>query len=67
VGEKLENRIQAIITKLNAALVDAKKFDGGKTGATGTRVRKAAHEIIGDLKSLRLHISAAKNADKPAE
>ena len=67
MGEKLENRIQAIITKLNATLADAQKFDGGKTGATGTRVRKVAHEVIGDLKSLRLQISAAKNADKPAE
>ena len=67
MGEKLENRIQAIITKLNATLADAKKFDGGKTGAPGGRLRKCTLDVEYDLKCVRGHIHRIRAADNTAE
>lgn len=57
-----EQKIQSVILKLQAALVDARKVDAGKTGASGTRLRKATLEAQADLKHIREVLSEKRAA-----
>jgi len=56
-------QIDAIILALQEAREDAVKVDAGKTGAPGTRVRKAAQEAKKSLDLLRKSVIAARNAE----
>lgn len=58
----IEAKIQAIITKLNGTLDDARKVDAGKTGAPGTRVRAVALDVTKDLKDIRVAVSEIRAA-----
>lgn len=55
-----EAKIQSIITKLNAALDDARKVDAGKSGTPGTRLRKLTIEVQADLKHIREQVTAVR-------
>jgi hypothetical protein len=55
--------LDSLINKLNALREDAAKVDAGKSGAPGTRVRKAAGEIQNDLQDLRKHILEARKSE----
>lgn len=51
-----------MVTKLNALLDDARKADAGKTGASGTRLRKGAADVAKDLKGFRAAVTEARAA-----
>jgi hypothetical protein len=55
--------LDSLINKLNALREDAAKVDAGKSGAPGTRVRKAAGEIQNDLAALRKQILEARKSE----
>ena len=55
--------LDALINKINAIREDAVKVDAGKSGAPGTRVRKAAGEIQNDLSALRKQILEARKTE----
>lgn len=57
-----EAKINRAIAKLQALLEDAKKVDGGKTGAPGTRLRKGMLDVTKDLKHIREAVSETRNA-----
>ena len=56
----IHEQLNAIVETLNAALIDAGKFDKGNSAA-GTRVRKAAMQSIKDLKAIRGAVQDIKN------
>lgn len=56
-------RINAAISHLEDAKADAAKVESGKTGAPGTRVRKAAQEVKSLMTDLRKEVIAARKAD----
>ena len=60
-------QIDSVIANLNAAKEDAAKFDGGKTGVPGTRLRKAATESQKALAALKKSVGEVRNAAKPAK
>jgi len=60
-------QVDAVIATLNAAKEDAAKFDGGKTGTPGTRLRKAATESQKALASLKKSVSEVRKVEKPAK
>ncbi len=55
-------RIDAVIALLQAAKDDASKVDSGKTGAPGTRLRKAAGAVQNELAELKKDVLAARPA-----
>jgi hypothetical protein len=55
--------LDSLINKLNALREDAAKVDAGKSGAPGTRVRKAAGEIQNDLQDMRKQILEARKSE----
>lgn len=55
--------LDALVNKINAIREDAAKVDAGKSGAPGTRVRKAAGEIQNDLSALRKQILEARKTE----
>jgi hypothetical protein len=56
----MTDKIDRIINELQAARADAEKCDGGKAGAPGTRLRKAASQASKDLAELRKDVLAAR-------
>jgi len=54
-------KLTAIIDTLTAALPDAEKFDKGNASA-GTRIRKVAQGVKGDMQDLRNLVQELKNA-----
>ena len=57
-----EAKINSAIVKLQALFVDARKVDAGKTGASGTRLRKGTIDVAKDLKHIRDAVSEARVA-----
>lgn len=57
-----EIKIQSVILKLQGTLDDARKVDSGKTGASGTRLRKATLDVQADLKHIREALSEKRAA-----
>jgi len=57
----IEESLNAIIKKLEAAREEATKVDKGKAGAPGTRIRKVAQEVKDDLNELRKAILEIRN------
>ena len=55
--------IDAIIANLQAAREDAVKFDGGKVGAPGQRIRAAAQQTKVACDNLRRGILATQKAE----
>jgi hypothetical protein len=55
-------RINAAISHLEDAREDALKVESGKTGAAGTRVRKAAQEVKVLMGDVRKDVIAARKA-----
>lgn len=60
----IEAKIQAIITKLNGMLDDARKVDKGRLGEPGARLRKGTIDVEYDLKCIRGDVHAARAAAK---
>ena len=60
-------QLDSVIATLNAAKEDAEKFDGGKTGTPGTRLRKSATESQKALASLKKSVGEIRKAAKPAK
>lgn len=58
----IEAQIDRIIADLTAAKADAAKCDGGKAGAPGTRLRKAASQATKDLKAVRQAVLDARDS-----
>lgn len=56
-----QEQVQALINTLEAALVDAEKFDNGNSSA-GTRLRKAAQDGKAALQDIRVYVSETKTA-----
>lgn len=56
----MTDKIDRIIADLQTARADAEKCDGGKAGAPGTRLRKAASQASKDLAELRKDVLAAR-------
>jgi hypothetical protein len=56
----MTDKIDRIIQDLQEARTDAEKCDGGKPGAPGTRLRKAASQATKDLAELRKDVLAAR-------
>lgn len=59
----MEERIVGLILKLEALKQDAKKFDGGRTGDPGTRLRKALLALREDMNAVRKEIVAARGEE----
>ena len=55
-------RITAAIAHLEEAKADAEKVEAGKTGAPGTRVRKAAQEVKTLMSDLRKEVLEARKS-----
>ena len=55
--------LDAVIATLTEVRDDAAKVDSGKTGAPGTRVRKAAQEGRNALYNLRKQVVEARKAE----
>ena len=55
--------LATLVESLNAALVDAEKCDRGNKAA-GTRVRKAAQEAVGALRSLRKQVVEVRKSEQ---
>lgn len=62
----LTEHIDSTIALLQASREDAEKFDGGKVGAPGTRVRKTAGEVGKALREIKAHVLAQRKAAKEA-
>ena len=56
-------RINAAIAHLEEAKADAEKVEGGKTGAPGTRVRKAAQNVKALMTDVRKDVLEARKSD----
>ena len=59
----IKSQIEQILIDLGAALPDAEKVDGGKTGLPGTRVRAAAQSAKKALDELRKSVQALRADD----
>lgn len=60
----IKQKLQDIITGLQAALDDAGKVDDGKAGTPGTRLRAAAQTAKAQLDDLRKDVLAARDASE---
>lgn len=58
----LVEKINEMVEIINAAMIDAEKFDKGNNAA-GTRVRKAMQEIKTKAQEVRVAVSETKNAE----
>jgi len=55
-------KLDAIIAELTAFREDAEKIDKGKTGAPGTRLRKATSSAQVGLRELRAQVIEARKS-----
>jgi len=56
------NRLEQLITLLEATRDDCEKFFGSGNSAAGTRVRKAMQEVKALAQELRVAVQETKNA-----
>ena len=63
IMSSVHQSLATVVEALNAAMVDAEKCDRGNKAA-GTRVRKAAQDAVGALRSLRKQVVETRKTEQ---